>query len=84
MDVKCITIKNATLAPIYPLANWERKDVNSDGTVTDIYTLDGYRNVVGVKYVNAAGVVSDRPFKGVNIVVTEYSDGSRTTVKVIK
>ena len=84
MDVKCITIKNATPVPIYPLSNWERKDVNSDGTVTDIYTLDGYRNVVGVKYVNAAGVVSDRPFKGVNIVVTEYSDGSRTTVKMIK
>ena len=40
--------------------------------------------VVGVKYYNVAGIESDRPFKGVNIVVTRYSDGSTTTTKILK
>ena len=41
-------------------------------------------NVKSVKYVNVAGMVSDVPFQGVNIVVTEYTDGSRTTTKMLK
>ena len=40
--------------------------------------------VVGVEYVNLAGVRSSKPFAGMNIVVTRYSDGSTTTSKVIK
>lgn len=40
--------------------------------------------VVGVKYYNVAGIESDRPFQGVNIVVTRYSDGSTTTTKILK
>ncbi|MBQ7690362.1 MAG: carboxypeptidase regulatory-like domain-containing protein [Muribaculaceae bacterium] len=40
--------------------------------------------VVSVKYVNAAGAVSDRPFEGVNIVVTRRADGTVTTTKVVK
>ena len=40
--------------------------------------------VKSVKYVNVAGMVSDVPFQGVNIVVTEYTDGSRTTSKMLK
>ena len=39
--------------------------------------------VVGVEYVNSLGVVSKRPFSGINIVVTRYSDGSATTVKKV-
>ncbi len=40
--------------------------------------------VKSVKYVNVAGMVSDVPFEGVNIVVTEYTDGSRTTSKMLR
>ena len=42
------------------------------------------RQVVSEKYYNPAGIESDTPFKGVNIVVTRYSDGSTSTVKVLK
>ncbi len=35
------------------------------------------------QYVNVAGQVSDLPFKGVNIIVTRYTDGSTSTVKAI-
>ena len=40
--------------------------------------------VVGVTYVNAQGMQSNRPFSGLNIVVTRYSDGSITTQKVMR
>ena len=51
---------------------------------TAISTVGVNGEVKSVKYVSVAGVVSDRPFQGVNIVVTEYTDGSRTTAKVVK
>ena len=50
--------------------------------INGIFT-DGYREVVGVDYVNVAGMISDKPFQGVNIVVTRYSDGSKTTEKKV-
>lgn len=42
------------------------------------------RDVVSVKYYNLAGIESDQPFDGVNIVVTRYTDGSTSTTKVMK
>lgn len=41
-------------------------------------------NVVSVKYYNAMGVESSVPFNGVNIVVTTYDNGTRSTSKVIR
>ena len=35
-------------------------------------------------YINAQGLQSDKPFKGINIVVTRYSDGTVRTTKVVK
>ena len=51
---------------------------------TGINGVEFINNVASVKYYNAAGVESDRPFKGVNIVVTRYSDGSMSTTKIVK
>ena len=39
---------------------------------------------VDVTYVNPQGMQSSRPFDGVNIVVTRYSDGSTRTTKIIR
>ncbi len=53
--------------------------------ITAINTVEtGNGEVKSVKYVNVAGIMSDTPFQGVNIVVTEYTDGSRTTSKMLK
>jgi hypothetical protein len=30
------------------------------------------------------GMQSDRPFEGINIVVSRYSDGSISTVKIVR
>lgn len=49
---------------------------------TAISVING--NAVSVKYIDAMGRVSDRPFKGINIVVTTNADGTTTTTKVVK
>lgn len=51
--------------------------------VTGIDNVTG-KAVAGVKYYNIAGVESDRPFQGVNIEVTRYTDGSKSTRKILK
>ena len=42
------------------------------------------KTVSSVKYFNVAGMQSDVPFEGVNIMVTTYNDGTTNTCKVIK
>ena len=37
--------------------------------------------VANIRYVNLAGVESDKPFDGVNLVVTRYTDGTERVVK---
>lgn len=61
---------------VYPL------DITQD-VPTGITDVNG-KAVKSVKYVNVAGVVSDKPFCGVNIVITEYTDGSRSTTKMLR
>ena len=51
---------------------------------TAITTVDGTKQPQGVRYYNLAGVESAEPQPGVNLKVTTYSDGSRTTHKIIK
>ncbi|MBQ9465815.1 MAG: chitobiase/beta-hexosaminidase C-terminal domain-containing protein [Muribaculaceae bacterium] len=51
--------------------------------ITGIESLNA-DDAVSVTYVNMQGAVSNRPFDGVNIVVTQHADGSVTTVKVLR
>lgn len=51
---------------------------------TAITTINGDAQVESVRYYNAAGVESSKPFAGVNIVVTRYTDGSTTTSKMVR
>ncbi len=55
-----------------------------DDTPTAIENVNASKTVAGVKYVNLAGVESATPFQGVSIKVTTYSDGTRSTSKVVK
>jgi hypothetical protein len=50
---------------------------------TGVNDING-KAVANVKYVNMAGVESDKPFDGVNIVVTRMSDGTVKTIKVVR
>lgn len=51
---------------------------------TGVNDVNVNKTVAGVKYYNTLGVVSSTPFEGVNIVVTTYTDGTHSSVKVIK
>lgn len=51
---------------------------------TGISRVDNAAQVTGVEYINLAGVSSSKPFKGMNIVKTTYSDGSVVVTKVVK
>lgn len=55
--------------------------VNEGSGVEDV--MAG-KQVANVRYVNVAGQESDMPFSGMNIVVTTYTDGTTSTVKVMK
>ena len=76
---KAIIRKSASKAgpyKVYPT------DLNPDvPTAINGVVVNG--QVESVKYINVAGMVSDVPFQGVNIVVTRYSDGSKTTSKKV-
>ena len=49
-----------------------------------ITTIDSERQEAGVRYYNLAGVESAEPQPGVNIRVTTYTDGTRSTEKMVK
>ena len=51
---------------------------------TGINAVIAGAQVESVRYINVAGMESSKPFAGMNIVVTRYSDGTTTTTKVVK
>lgn len=51
---------------------------------TGVEQIVNGREIANVRYINVAGQESDAPFKGVNIVVTTYTDGTTTTTKILK
>lgn len=54
----------------------------STGIIEKWYDLN-HGEIVSKTYVNAQGMKSDKPFKGFNIVITRYSDGTSSTTKVM-
>ena len=59
-------------------------DLPENGHPTAVKELIGNRVIKSISYYNVMGMESSRPFKGINIVVTRYSDGSSTTAKVLR
>ena len=53
-------------------------------SATSVNELNGAKTVARVDYFNLAGQQIDRPVSGVTLVVTTYTDGTRSTTKVIK
>lgn len=51
---------------------------------TGIENLDVTRQVTNVSYINMMGTTSNRPFPGMNIVVTEYDDGTKVITKAVR
>ena len=60
------------------------EDAEDFSGVETINTVDSKAPIVSVKYINLAGVESDIPFNGLNIVITTRTDGTHTVTKVLK
>ena len=58
--------------------------LKGETTPTGVNDVNANKTVAGVMYYNVTGVASSEPFEGVNIVVTTYTDGTKTSVKVLK
>ena len=58
--------------------------ISQQGKTTAISVVDAAKSVESVSYFNLAGVESSTPFQGVNIEVKKYTDGSKTTSKVVR
>lgn len=59
-------------------------DLPNSPSPTSVQNFVALRQVVDVRYYNVMGMQSNRPFEGINIVVTRYSDGSTSTVKIVR
>jgi hypothetical protein len=58
--------------------------VKQNNTVPTAITDVNNKTVKSVKYVNIAGIESNKPFEGWNVVVTTYTDGTQSTTKVLR
>lgn len=56
----------------------------ANGIVTAVDGISAEQGVSSVRYYNAAGMMSETPFDGMNIVVTTYNDGTTRANKVVK
>ena len=59
----------------------EAQELKNPNAIT---TVAGDKQVANVRYYNLAGIESAEPFDGVNIRVTTYTDGTRSTDKILK
>ena len=58
--------------------------IGDSGEPTRVVTMKADKKVTSVRYSNLAGMTSDKPFDGVNVVVFTYSDGSTSSKVVIR
>lgn len=68
---------------VYPFAGCEWEGSVEDGLITGVADLATGRKVKSVVYHNTAGVASQSPFEGVNIVVRIFTDGFRSVEKML-
>lgn len=58
--------------------------VRDEHIATGVEDVNAEKTVAGVVYYNLLGAASDSPFEGVNVVVTTYTDGTKSSKKIIK
>lgn len=58
--------------------------VGSPEVVTGVTECKTSAPVTSVTYVNAAGIMANEPFSGLNIVITRHTDGTTAVTKMVK
>ena len=57
---------------------------NDPDHATGVEDVNAEKTVAGVVYYNLLGAASDSPFEGVNVVVTTYTDGTKSSKKILR
>lgn len=71
-------------SPNYYITKVSHTIVKDPSISTGVEDVDAEKTVAGVTYYNLLGVSSDSPFEGVNVVVTTYTDGTKSSKKIVK
>ena len=79
-----VTSVNDLINPNYYITKVSHTIVKDPTISTGVEDVDAEKTVAGVTYYNLLGVSSDRPFEGVNVVVTTYTDGTKSSKKIVK
>ena len=79
-----VTSVNELSNPNYYITKVSHTIVQDPTISTGVEDVDAEKTVAGVTYYNLLGVSSDRPFEGVNVVVTTYTDGTKSSMKIVK
>lgn len=66
---------------VYPLSGFSSMGTIENGIVTQVNDLHHGKTVKATRYYDTLGRACSQPHSGVNIVVYEYTDGTRRTVK---
>ncbi len=74
-------MRDASTPPMY---YGSEKEAPSYDPSTDVAEFYYHGEIESQIFYNVQGMASDRPFDGVNIVVTRFSDGTTTTTKVVR
>lgn len=68
--------------PYYGVEGEGEPDPRIPTFIHGVYSDGNHGEIIGVTYVNLQGMTSSKPFDGINIVVTRYSDGTTSTSKI--
>ena len=79
-----VTSVNDLSSPNYYITKVSHDIVKDPSISTGVEDVDAEKTVAGVTYYNLLGVSSDSPFEGVNVVVTTYTDGTKSSKKIVK
>ena len=79
-----VTSVNDLSSPNYYITKVSHTIVKDPTISTGVEDVDAEKTVAGVTYYNLLGVSSDSPFEGVNVVVTTYTDGTKSSKKIVK
>ena len=79
-----VTSVNELSNPNYYITKVSHTIVQDPTISTGVEDVDAEKTVAGVVYYDLLGVPSDRPFEGVNVVVTTYTDGTKSSMKIVK
>ena len=79
-----VTSVSELSSPNYYITKVSHTIVKDPTISTGVEDVDAEKTVAGVTYYNLLGVSSDSPFEGVNVVVTTYTDGTKSSKKIVK